>query len=207
MDETTTPETPAQKTETRRFRVNPVEVLILMTMTIVVGNSAYNLLYGTDSFRPADFKSVAASAMTADNRGLASAASSAFANLEVKCQNGTESIKTLASKVRLSGVLCGAEGATGGQLVKATVLNNSNRFNASIFTDSNSPQFTTDYIPLAEGTNTLRIEFSYRGGKTSTQEINVSKLDPNAKPAEAIPSSSKRDDGKSDDSDSDSQND
>jgi hypothetical protein len=209
MGENTTKDT---KTETKRFRVNPVEVLILLTMTIVVGNSGYNLLYGTDSFHPSQLKTITAQSPLSpvDNRSLASAPTSAFANIEVKCQrqntpettaNSDESssdetasaetapsttssaassssndAKTAASKVRLTGVLCGGDGLTGAQLVKATVLNSANHFNATVFTDSDSPQFTTDYIPLTEGKNSLRIEFAYRGGKTNTQEFNVSKI-------------------------------
>jgi hypothetical protein len=214
-DSNDTPSTISDPIQGKKFRVNPVEILILLTMTVVVGNSAYNLLYGTDSFRPSEFKSMVAQSTLslADGRAPASTPTSAFASLEVKCQKsgaGTRSpeesnaeshadthaassgdeeqsgkssgqsaasseMKTSASKVRLNGVLCGDEGVTGGQLVKATVLNNNNRFNATVFTDSNSPQFTTDYIPLADGKNTLKIEFAYRDGKTSTQEINISK--------------------------------
>ncbi len=199
--------------------MNPVEVLILLTMTVVVGNSAYNLLYGTDSFKPSEFKSIVAqsplsptdaiSAASATNgRSLASAPVSAFASLEVKCQKDNphavtpssedsdgdassgsdltnaprasafasgEEIKTFASKVRLNGTLCGAEGATGSQLVKSVVINGANHFNATVFTNSNSPLFTTDYIPLVDGKNSLRIEFSYRDGRSSAQEMSISK--------------------------------
>jgi hypothetical protein len=184
--------TPAH--DVRRFRVNPVEILILLTMSVVVGNSVYNLLYGTDSFRPAALKPMAANP-TSEGRGLSSATNASFANLEVKCVTDNVSDdqgprpasvlsandrETSANKVRLTGTLCGGDGLTGSQLVKATVLNSSNRFNATVFTDSNSPQFTTDYIPLAAGKNTLKLEFAYRGGKTHTQEITVSKLEANA---------------------------
>jgi hypothetical protein len=207
MGENTTKDT---NTETKRFRVNPVEILILLTMTIVVGNSGYNLLYGTDSFHPSQLKAITAQSPLSpvDNRSLASTPTSAFANIEIKCQRqnapeatassdestsddpasdenapsaassaaSSNDAKTAASKVRLTGVLCGGDGLTGAQLVKATVLNSANHFNATVFTDSDSPQFTTDYIPLTEGKNSLRIEFAYRGGKTNTQEFNVSKI-------------------------------
>jgi hypothetical protein len=194
MSNTHTHDSSTPPHEVRHFRVNPVEILILLTMTVVVGNSAYNLLYGTDSFHPDALKPMAANPAS-EGRTLASVPSSSFANLEVKCfaenVNGdmgprpasvstANDHETSANKVRLTGTLCGSDGITGSQLVKATVLNSSNRFNATVFTDSNSPQFTTDYIPLAAGKNTLRLEFAYRGGKTHTQEITVSKLEANA---------------------------
>ena len=214
MSDIQSPETSVPNHEVRSFRVNPVEILILLTMTVVVGNSVYNLLYGTDSFHPSALKPMAANPIS-EGRKLSSAQNSSFANLEVKClsENGSGDVgprpasvtsandrDTSANKIRLTGTLCGGDGITGSQLVKATVLNSSNRFNATVFTDSNSTQFTTDYIPLAAGKNTLRLEFAYRGGKTHTQEISVSKLEANAAPVSAATNVAPTASAKSDDS-------
>lgn len=167
-------ETPLNGLKGRRFPVNPVEIVILLTITLVFCNSIYNLFYDSRSIRPTALQPMAANPIS-EGRAPASVAS-AFMSVEVPCDNALER-ETTASKIRLTGSLCGLGGdTTSAQLIKATVLNGANRFNATVFTDSTSSKFSTDYIPLSTGKNSIHLEFAYRGGKTASQEVLISKF-------------------------------
>lgn len=161
--------------ETRKYKVNPVEIVILMTLAAVFCNSVYNLFYENQGFHPAALKPMAANPIS-EGRQPASVSSS-FQNEETDCEPNSVEKSTQAAKIRLSGPLCGADTITpAGQLLHATVLNETNKFSATVFTDTNAAKFSTDYIPLSTGKNEIKMEFAYRGGKVIVHDIAVSKF-------------------------------
>jgi hypothetical protein len=157
----------------RRFRVNPVEVAIFSIVTLIFLNSVYNLFYDRQGFRPAALAPMAANPVSESNRAPAATAQS-FLNLEVRCDANPEQ-ETTAAKVRLTGALCGAAGVDGRKLVKTQIVNNANRFNATVFADVSAVKFSTDYIPLNAGKNPIRLEFTYQGGGAIAQDITINK--------------------------------
>ena len=162
---------------TRRFRANPIEVLILSAVSILFFRSVYNLVYDQPTFSsdPVSVSPIAANPLS-EGRSPASAVSAqSFLNVDVTCdKNGDQ--ETTASKVRLTGPLCGADSATDtGKLVKASISNTANKFAATVFTDVNAAKFSTDYIPLNMGKNPIHLEFSYRNGKVINADLSVVK--------------------------------
>ena len=155
----------------RRFRANPVEVLILSVVTALFFRSVYKLVYDSEGFRAIQVAHQASNAAT-ETRSPSSVSTTYF-NLEVKCDKNMDQ-ETPANKVRLTGSLCGSAPDTS-KLVKTSISNSANKFTATVFTDLNSGKFSTDYIPLNVGKNPIRIDFSYRDGKSTTQEFTVIK--------------------------------
>ena len=165
----------AKASTARRFKVNPVEVAIFSVILLVFANSVYSLIYDQPGFKPNALSAVAANPL--GDAGRAPAFSSqAFLNYDLKCEDSSES-GTNASKVRISGPLCGMPSGTAEsvQLLHTQIVNGTNRFNATVFTDLNTGKFSTDYIPLAAGRNTIHVEFSFSGGKSISKDIVVTK--------------------------------
>jgi hypothetical protein len=157
----------------KRYRTNPVEITIFCVVLLVFCNSIYRLFNDSRTLHASVLRPMASSPIS-EGRSPSSV-SPAFINIEIKCE-GVLDQDTSASKVRLSGPLCGSDPVTAGSsLMKTVVMNGSNKFSATIFTDVNSGKFSTDYIPLNSGKNTIHLEFSYRDGKIASQDITVTK--------------------------------
>lgn len=158
----------------KRYPVNPVEALILGIMGLVFATSAYNLV--NDARNP----------MADAGRNPASTGPT-YLNLEVPCPNGvpgaeaalgsgTASTKTTqASKIRLVGTLCGIPEGTASQGLKTEIANESNRANATVFTDLSQKRYSTDYIQLNKGENAISVKITYPNGKTSSQSVRVNR--------------------------------
>lgn len=161
---------------TRKFRTNPVELLIFAIIAVSFTYSVYDLIYAdrgsiTTAFTAQPGETVA---KVEESRSLASA-DHPLLNLALNCDKNVDQ-QTSATKVRISGILCeikSAEDLT--KLVKTSVINNANRYTATVFTDVNAGKFSTDYIPLNTGKNTIHVEFAYAGGKVISQDIVVNK--------------------------------
>jgi hypothetical protein len=112
-----------------------------------------------------------------------SPSSTTFLNqtLNIDCKKlatGTSEELTSASKIRLVGALCGLQepGIEAARRPRILVTNLANQFSATVFADKSSDKFSTDYIPLNTGKNTLHLEFNYNQGQTVSLEINVNKI-------------------------------
>jgi hypothetical protein len=164
--------TPA--TSTRRFRTNPVEIAILGVITLVFANSVYRLIDDRESFNPVALTPMKANPVSS-GRSPASVSQS-FISVELGCGNTTADHQTAATKMRITGPLCGTQHHDGAQkLTKTKVINNANSFNATVFTDVNVDKFSTDYIPLNTGQNQIQITFAYMDGSSISREIIVTR--------------------------------
>jgi hypothetical protein len=162
-----------------RFKANPVEIAVFSIVSLVLFNSVYNLFFDPQGFHPSTLTPMAANPVSENGRTPASAPAHAFINIEVRCPGegaatGSQDQETGAHKVRMTGAIC--HGASDpGKLVKTVVLNGANRFNATVFADTNAGKFSTDYIPLNAGKNPIKMEFTYADGKTVVNELTVLK--------------------------------
>lgn len=169
----------AQDREVRRYRINPVEMIILAAISGVFLNSIYHLFYDPSGFHPAALQNMAANPVS-EGRSPASV-SGAFQSAEMNCTDNPERA-TSASKIRLLGPLCSGNAAepanvnaASDPLIRTVVMNETNKFSATVFTDSVMGKFSTDYIPLSPGKNQVKVEFAYKSGKTVTQDLAFSK--------------------------------
>ncbi len=167
----------APSRNSRSYKINPVEVAIFSIVTLIFFNSIYNLFYDHKGIGPTALAPFTGSA-TGESRAPA-AASQSFQNIEIRCA-ATADQEVNAAKVRLAGPLCDpkhvAEAKSeSSKLLKTQVLNMTNKFSATVFTDLSSDRFSTDYIPLNPGKNTIQLEFTFEGGKTFTQTLSVQK--------------------------------
>jgi hypothetical protein len=158
----------------RRFKANPVEVAIFSIITLIFFNSVYNLIYNHKGFHPTALVPMSANPIS-EGRKLASIPQSNL-TWEIQCDQSFEK-DTPSNKVRINGPLCGADPFQGASnLIKANIMNTSNQYTATIFTDVGSGKFSTDYIPLQPGKNSIRVEFSYFNGKSFSQDILINKI-------------------------------
>lgn len=168
----------------RRFQANPVEVAIFSVVALIFGNSVYNLFYGPQEFNPLALSQMHANPISEGR----SPSSTILLNqtVNISCEKPIEEF-THASKIRLIGALCGAEkpenaGSEGGlenrKPPRLVITNMTNQFSAQVFADVVSGKFSTDYIPLNTGKNTIHLEFSYANGKPVSQDIVVNKNSP-----------------------------
>jgi hypothetical protein len=98
-----------------------------------------------------------------------------FGHVDFTCKSEQEA-QVQASKIRITGPICGVEGPIdAGQIAKAIVVNSANQFNATVFTDLSTGKFSTDYIPLNSDKNSIRVEFQFKNGKTLTHDLRVQK--------------------------------
>ncbi len=153
----------------RRFRINPVEVVIFLMISTIFIHSLYKLFYNYDAFNPIALVPLNSNPIS-EGRSLASV-TPVLLNVDIPCDKPV-TITSQASRVRLHGQLCGVnpnEGAS--KLAKMTIINSANQFNATVFTDVYNEKFSTDYIPLNTGINSIQLNFSYLDKKPVSQEI------------------------------------
>jgi hypothetical protein len=150
----------------RRFKANPIEYGIFATVTLLFAHSMYSLLYTYEDFQFTALTPMASNPLTESREPAAS--TPAFANVTLNCE-GTAAQATRSPKLLLTGPLC--EEA----IEKTSVINDTNRFTATVFTDIQKNRFSTDYIPLNTGRNVIKVEFAQKNGKTSTKELVINR--------------------------------
>lgn len=160
-----------------RYRTNPFELAILALVASLFVYSAYDLFQAREGF---EFSALTPEAgdPKSEGRTLASVPMGT-ATLELGCEPSTAR-DTTASKLRLTGSLCdagarAAAGTDGSRLVKTVAGNSSNNYSATLFTDLDSGKFSTEYIPLLVGRNTLRVEFHYADGKIQAHDVEITR--------------------------------
>ena len=179
--------------EHRRFRVNPVELVVFAAVTLVFANSVYQLFYDWDEIRSKSGATEEASANSSASRGIAST-SPLFSSIEVKCaedfssnskkkSQATEARleKTDAAKVRLSGPLClptaqqELKDTKHPTLLKTEVSNKTTNTVATVITNTTEGRFSTDFIQLNPGPNQIQLKWVYSGGKELLQDLVIQK--------------------------------
>lgn len=171
----------------RRFRANPIEVAIFSVIMLVFTHSVYSLFYDNQALYTADiahhYRQIASArtASTATNRTPSSAEGTSHhvIDLDFKCQTQMN-FQTTASKVRIVGPICSPDSdsvedsSTSSQKwSNAVVKNQRNSFQATLFPDFTHGKFSTDYIPLEEGENKLKLEFTYPNESTIQSELTL----------------------------------
>jgi hypothetical protein len=160
-----------------RFRVNPIEGFVLGALALVFCHSVYSLFFDFENLRAAPLGTGSQAVAMHWEPGSRSPASHAtvFRSVDFKCDEGTApagspSDVIAASKIRLTGPLCGSPSPST-KLLKTQVINSANKYAATVFTDLSSQKFSTDYIPLVTGRNPIHVEFTYQGGKTFSRDL------------------------------------
>ena len=178
---------------TRRLRVSPVELIILLLVCGIFGNSVYNLFQEQPNIKLQALSPLHQKA-TESVRKPAGAGGNLF-SIDLKCETSASDYTTSSSRLRLTGSLCKQRapaslslipetvraGETSGlglglgtysKLLKSQISNSANRYSATVFTDLAAGTFSTDYIPLLPGKNPIQIEFTYQNNKFTT-EFNI----------------------------------
>lgn len=166
----------------RSFRVNPIEVVIFSTVAAVFAHSVYRLFSESDSLeltaltQPSELRSRAPASI---GGSTAQTGQQALSLVNIGCQS--EFTQTAISpKVRVQGTLCratdpGKPGEMTLKLSKVTVKNLTHPFEATVFIDSLTQGFVTDYITLQDGANELKIQRTFDDGKIFEQKITLQK--------------------------------
>ena len=164
----------------QRFRANPIEITIFGIAALIFSNSVYSLLYDRESFQPNTLTPMHANPLREPNRSMASTASnssgaslanSKLYSLDLSCDH-TISKDLKANRVRLIGTYCEKD-LLASKLLKTEIINRTNHYVATVFSDPENGRYSTDYIPLDSGLNGVRIEFSSTDGKSFVQELNL----------------------------------
>jgi hypothetical protein len=171
--------------QVRRFKINPVELVVFGAVTLIFANSVYQLYYDWEEIRTNVVGSTPALAQSdRDGRSIASN-NPLFSTIEVKCDEKSAAKKkpgssealevTDAAKIRLSGPLCGPGKADKTKLLKAEVVNRTTNSTATVFTNSTDGSFSTDFIQLSPGRNQIQLKWVYQGGKEHSQALVIQK--------------------------------
>lgn len=166
----------ATEQETKRYRHNPLEVLIFTAITGFFIHSVYTLFqeksHIATSFEVAE---------TETTGGVTrSPASSQVSEIELDCVAGVE-YQVSSERVKLRGMLCPPESMslTGGREpssetpARIKVVNQANEALGTVFMDSGHKKFTTDYLPLIAGENHLLVTYYYRGNRSSQRDLTI----------------------------------
>jgi len=141
-------------------KVSPIEVVIFLAITAISFYSAYRLMNESVELNPSTLQTASRDRSPAGQR-------SSLEMIKIGC-NPSEHYKTSAAQIQLNGSLCGVNEKN---LIKADIVNMSNQFHATVFSQSDSNQFSTDYIPLNAGENIIQTNFIDPNGKTFSQQI------------------------------------
>lgn len=155
-----------------RYRVNPVEGVVLGALALAFCHSLYSLVFGIENLRAAPLGTGSKVAMSIETTGRNPAShQNSFRSIDFKCEEGASASEPLSAlKIRLSGPLCGSPSPQA-KLLKTSITNGANKYSATVFTDVSTQKFSTDYIPLVSGRNAIHVEFSYQGGKVFSREL------------------------------------
>ncbi|OFZ80800.1 MAG: hypothetical protein A2583_08475 [Bdellovibrionales bacterium RIFOXYD1_FULL_53_11] len=158
----------------RWYQVNPVEVIVFILVLAVCMHSVYNLFYDRQGLQSTSLSPMSANPVS-EGRTPASTVQS-FVNLDLGCDPSVTR-DTQAVKMRILGAMCGPGSimAEGVKPLKTKIVNQANRFEATIFTDMSAGKYSTDYIPLSPGQNQITIEFAYPGDRAFAQNLIVNK--------------------------------
>lgn len=163
----------------KRFRVNPIEVAIFAVIGLIFVKSGYSLLYAHEGLEPVALTATAQDPLAPiDGRTPAAQANAkTFSEVKIGCEPTTNDPEVTAKKIRLIGNLCGeAQPSTPQDVKKISVVNTSAKVAATVFTDPANQKFSTDYISLNPGKNTIYVEYEFKDGKTFAREYNVTKI-------------------------------
>lgn len=194
MDFSPAPET-SGKSERRTYRFNPVEILIFATVLMVFLKSLFSLVGQPEPFKAAAMKPMKANPIlsmsgssssdletgrapaqeTSRNPSPNSSQNSVLMSIAFNCHLGDEeSVQTAASKVRLVGSICTEtlwnRASAGASPTRIRVFHAEKKLFSESFMNEASGKFTTDYIPLSPGTNTLQVEFTFPASAGAAQK-------------------------------------
>lgn len=148
----------------QRSRVNSVEMIFFFIVSGIFLSSLYNLIYESKNFEAAVLTPMTAN-IVSEGRNVTSTPSS-LANIETTCTPVNNPVATTASKIRLIGSLCGAE---------AIIQNVTTQSTATVFIDSKTSKYSTDYMTLNSGKNQIHFEFKTNDGKKISQDLVVTR--------------------------------
>ena len=157
----------SQEMESQKFKANPVEYLIFGTVATVFVVTAYRFY--------SDSQNIRLTAMTPMRGNPVSEArepaSALLERVEMTCGT-TLDRQTGANHVLIQGPICGNPGIEGKDLLRASATNSTKGTQSPVITDLEPNRFRTD-VPLALGRNSIRVEFSFKDGKTETFDLNI----------------------------------
>ncbi len=161
-----------------RFKSNPVEWVLLFTLLLVLGGSVYRLFGESSTFRPVALVPMASSPVR-EGRTPASLQDTLtgfvprLQHIELNCKSDWSPQETSASKFRLSGGLClgSSTDFTPSAVTQLSIINDANKYRATVFVDSHSSRFSTDYIPVNLGENPIQFQFKFLDGTQVSRQL------------------------------------
>jgi hypothetical protein len=95
-----------------------------------------------------------------------------FQTVDLGCLSDTQTVEVSSDRVRLKGTICQTGRTPASPPRQLMVENPSSHHRAEVYFEKTWPQFTTDFIPLASGTNS--IELSYGTVNKLERKIRIS---------------------------------
>ena len=161
--------------QSQQYKVNPVEVMILIISLGILGYSFYRLTQ-PNAVSFAALSDMKASPVTEDPSRSPASSQSTLSTLNLDCELGS-TYKVQSQKVRFSGPLCTDHLLPNPQspIKSAFVINKSNQYEATVFSNDSEKRFSTDYIPLTGGDNQIHIELTYQNSSIFIQDIVITR--------------------------------
>jgi hypothetical protein len=151
-----------------------IELAILGVVALVFTNSAYQLFLGSAS-KPAAREANRSPAEDGTTSGPMSRGES-FETLDLGCITGDQSVTVTSDRVRLKGRWCAAgRGPAAAAPAQFTVESPQAQHKAEAYFEKTWPQFTTEFIPLGNGKNQIRLRLTDSAGSTRDYFVTVQK--------------------------------
>lgn len=164
------------------FKINPVELVIFAAISGIFCHSAYRLLSDGNGFRWDALRPVAENLTTAtSNRAPASIApvTPILETIVVRCDD-SDPTTTSADKVRLQFPDCAASATSATALSETaandhliSVTNLKNAISATVIPEHDKKTFSTEYLSLEMGENTVQIKTQTPDGKATDREVMI----------------------------------
>lgn len=151
----------APNNQLKRFKINPVELVVLGFTALIFSNSLYHLFYDWKDSKQAHWQAPSHTDTTQPTREPASLHKGSFANIEFDCGLQHQTITTQADKVRITGPLC--QNLSGASLSMIKIFKEGTETQAA-FTDISGNRFSSSFISLKDlGEHSIVLKFLYDG--------------------------------------------
>ncbi|MFZ9594942.1 MAG: hypothetical protein ACO3A2_02570 [Bdellovibrionia bacterium] len=162
--------------EVKRFKTNPIEVVIVLVVSLIFFNSLYNLIYEYPSQEALALLPAESPIQSQGSSRLPASTPSAYFDLELDC-NKIKTEQTRASKIRITGTICAlnSQQKIETSSPQISIKNSTNEDTATVFQMETTDKFSTDYISLSDGENRIQMKFQFDSTRSVSKELIVIK--------------------------------
>ena len=94
-------------------------------------------------------------------------------SIQLDCQKSVRGTETSSDKIKISGAFCSFGGENTEKIDSSRIINVTNGFLATVFKNLHKNEFSTDYIYLSRGENTIDIRYRFKSGEMIQDVVKI----------------------------------